>query len=330
MEHRSFPSIEQFRNVIRNVKEHTKWSGTDENGCAVFDRTKPMPKLVYRGTVKLHGTNAAICFTKDETSFQSRSNIITPENDNAGFATYMQDKADALRKFFVFGEDARIDIFGEWCGKSIQKGVAISQLDKMFVIFAIRVNDVWLDMECEYKVSDPANRIFNIMDFPTYQCMIDFNRPEDIQNTLITHTEAVEQECPVGKHFGVSGVGEGVVWQSIDPMYWSPKFTFKVKGEKHSASKVKTLAAVDVEKLESLRELIDSVVSENRLNQGIDYLKEQGLEPIDKNTGIFLKWVVSDVIKEEKDTIDASGLDPKSVNAAASKAAREWYFKNLT
>jgi hypothetical protein len=331
MEHKSFPSIEQFRNVIRFVKDQTQWVGKDETGEAKFDRTRPLPKIQYRGTVKLHGTNAGIVITNDNTWFQSRSNIITLDNDNAGFVRFMQDKVDTLKSIFDFDRLNEVQIFGEWCGKGIQKGVAISEVERMFVIFALKIDNEWKDMEeWKHTLSFPDLRIFTITSFDTFSTTIDFNKPEEIQNKLIELTNGVEEECPVGAKFGIAGkVGEGIVWTPIEPEYNSSKFWFKVKGSKHSSSKVKILAPVDTEKLENMKNFIEYAVTENRLQQGIEKLRERGLDPIDKNTGEFLRWVVGDVTKEEIDTIVESGLDLKQVNVAVSKAAREWYFKTI-
>src|ERR1700744_3145841 len=86
-QHISFPSIEQFRNVIRDVKDRANYHGI------------PLPELEFVGTVKLHGTNASVTIDTDtgELWAQSRSNVITPENDNAGFARFVQEKALEFR-----------------------------------------------------------------------------------------------------------------------------------------------------------------------------------------------------------------------------------------
>jgi hypothetical protein len=42
----------------------------------------------------------------------------------------------------------------------------------------------------------------------------------------------------------------------------------KVKGAKHSSSKVKTLAKVDVVKLENAKAFVEYCFTESRLNQG--------------------------------------------------------------
>lgn len=50
-----FPKIDQFRQVIREVRSRTEFAGLDENGEPIMERGKPLPKIQYRGTVKLHG-----------------------------------------------------------------------------------------------------------------------------------------------------------------------------------------------------------------------------------------------------------------------------------
>jgi hypothetical protein len=67
--------------------------------------------------------------------------------------------------------------------------------------------------------------------------------PQLVQNTLSELTMAVEEECPVAK----------AGFQVLVKVVWSVNVNgtihrFKVKGELHSSSKVKTLASVDVEK----------------------------------------------------------------------------------
>ena len=118
-------------------------------------------------------------------------------------------------------------------------------------------------------------------------------------------TNAVEAECPVGKHFGVCGIGEGVVWKAD---VFGERVRFKVKGEKHSTHRVKTLAAVDVERVGALNDFVANALTDSRLNQGLDYLREQGLPISLQSTGDYIRWVIGDVFKEDADIIAASGL----------------------
>lgn len=335
-----FPSIEQFRNVIRHVKTHAQYVGKDENGDAIYDQSRPIPTLVFEGTVKLHGTNAGVVLDVDtrELTYQSRERVLSLTSDNAGFMLYMKGReATLLRIFdslwFPTGTK-KIAIYGEWCGQSIQKGVAISQLPKMFVIFAARAiaddeTSTWLDLSGETFMAE-EDRIFSIYDFGVWNIEIDFNHPELAQNEMIKITEAVENECPVGKHFGVSGIGEGVVWTCVTEGWNSSGTWFKVKGEKHSVSKVKTLAAVDVEAVANLKAFVESVVTEARLEQGLDNLVREQLKPLAmESMGDFIRWVFNDVIKEETDTIVANGLDPKKLGGPIANIARPWFVKKI-
>lgn len=339
-----FPSIEQFRTIVSNVLRHFNFVGLDEDGEAIYDTTKPKPTLKFKGTVKLHGTNAAVSYNEDGGLWaQSRENIITPEKDNAGFAFFVESNRDAFQKLIaevlikndLDAKQNTVTIYGEWCGGNIQKGVGISNLPKSFFIFGVKVSPIVADEE-EAKLKpaywvdydylrSPDNKIYNILDYATWEIDIDFNMPQLVTNKLSELTLAVEEECPVAKAFGFSGIGEGIVWTvELNGVV----YRFKVKGEKHAgSSKVKTLANVDVEKLESVRDFIDYAVTQGRFNQGIENTFPNE-EPINvKKMGDLIRWVVNDIIKEESDTLAENGLEPKDVNSQISGRVREMFFK---
>lgn len=327
LEHIPFPEIQQFRNTIRTVKERAEFDGV------------PLPTLTFIGSVKLHGTNASVVFPKEGGFYcQSRSQIITPEQDNAGFARWANENEEAFlsvcrRLYREYPEGEGFVVYGEWCGQGIQKGVAISQTPKKFVVFAISLlkdgGRNWAHPLCLSELVEPLFPC--IYDYPHWELEIDFNKPEEAQNRLVELTNAVEAECPVGKAFGVSGIGEGIVWWPRPRVggFNTRDLAFKVKGEKHSESKVKTLAAVDTEKLASINELVDTVLTEHRLEKKLEALQEQG-HPFDiKSTGAFLKLVCTDVHKEEADTIAASGIKESDVMQAVNRAAKQWWMEKL-
>jgi hypothetical protein len=273
---------------------------------------------------------------------QSRENIITPEHDNAGFAFFAHShETEFLRMFFDVANKEDIDmhkntisIYGEWVGKGIQKGVGISNIEKSFFIFGVKITP-HTETEEELK-ENPAYwvdgsylrnnvvKIFNIEDFTTYEIDIDFNMPQLVQNDLADLTIAVEEQCPIATHFGAVGIGEGIVWTCE---FKGVVHRFKVKGEKHSSSKVKTLASVDIEKLNSITDFITYAVTESRFNQALENTFPNN-EPIDvKKMGDLIRWVVNDVIKEESDTLAKNGLEPKDVNKYVSTKVREMFFK---
>lgn len=343
-----FHHIEQFRNVVRNVQQVARYVSNDNDGNPIFDNNKPLPILTFIGTCKLHGSNGSFVRLNDGTTWvQSRENIITPEQDNYGFATFCHKNETHLH---VILDQLEYDkelysgavVYGEWVGKGIQKNVGISQFDKMFVVFNIKLlaaddaNNVWVSDDIVKQIvgrNDEA-RIYNVYLFDTFKIDIDFTYPELITNKLIELTEQVEKECPATKYFLQDNsiddpimLGEGIVWHCNTPPYTGGSFTFKVKGSIHSASKVKKLASVDVEKVNSIKECVEKIITENRMNQGLEHLKQNNLEIIPQNIGTFIKWVVTDAIREELDTIIESGLDPKDIGGVASKVARNWFFQ---
>jgi len=342
-----FPEITQFRTVCKNVGFKARYVGTAEDGSLIMDHSKLSPKLTFTGTVKLHGSNAGIvCDIASGTppTYQSRERELSLQYDNAGFMLYMKQHEDLIvdlvSGILEEAEDGplyeinQVAIFGEWCGQGIQKGVGISELPKMFVIFAVKLiqdetKSCWFDVSkmTDWDYWGKESNIYTIYQFPTYKVTIDFQRPEEAQNLLVKWTEEVETECPVARRFGVSGVGEGIVWTCREPGWYSSRYWFKVKGEKHSVSKVKTLASVDIDAVNTMNEFIEFAVTENRLEQGLDNLVREQLKPFEmKSLGDFIRWVYNDVVKECQDEIVANQIDVKKLGSAVANKARPWYI----
>lgn len=312
--HIKFSSIKQFRSVVREA---------------------PKKEIEFTGTVKLHGTNASVVMKSNYASApvsfyaQSRNNIISPEIDHYGFAQFVHENEDVLMNAadLVIEDSGELILFGEWCGKGIVKGAGISQVEKMFVVFAVKIDNEWVNYEewCEtlksfFAVAKKVG-IFNIYNFPTYKISINFNMPELSVNKLGELTKSVEDHCPVAAAFGIDGIGEGIVWSNHEH-----GLRFKVKGEKHSISKVKTLAPVDVEKLNSISEFLDYALTENRLLQA-----QSEVNPtLDiKMMGEFIRWVFNDIIKEESDVLLENGLNEKDIGRHVSNRSRSWFMDRL-
>jgi len=332
--HSSFPKIGQYRQVIKDIRMRSSYMGKDADGNPIYDNSRIFPKVTFKGSVKLHGTNGGVAHTEEDGIWaQSRENIITVEHDNFGFAFFVESRKEVFTDLIqqVRSENHQINpndivvIFGEWAGSSIQKGVGIMNIPKTFFIFAVKVEpedgspSYYLDSD---NLRSVENRIYNINDFVSYSLEIDLNQPEMVQNKLSEITLAIEEMCPVAKEFGYEGVGEGVVWVA---KYDNQIYRFKVKGDKHSASKVKTLASVDVEKINSINEFVEYAVTENRFNQGIGVIFPDGQLDV-KKLGDVIKWVVSDVISEEVDVLNENNLEPKDVGKYISTKTRQMFF----
>jgi len=82
-------------------------------------------------TEKIDGTNGAIIITEDGKAYaQSRKRLITPEDDNFGFAAWVEDHSHLLAMILGPGRH-----FGEWWGSGIQRGYDCKQGDRRFSLF---------------------------------------------------------------------------------------------------------------------------------------------------------------------------------------------------
>ena len=82
-------------------------------------------------TEKIDGTNAQIVFDEQgKILCGSRKRVITPEDDNYGFAKWAYDNKDEL--FTILGEGRH---YGEWWGSGIQRRYGLTGTDKRFSLF---------------------------------------------------------------------------------------------------------------------------------------------------------------------------------------------------
>jgi hypothetical protein len=330
--HYRYHSIKQFREVYKQVQKDTAFVGFGDNGDPIEDWHKPLPILTFTGSEKLHGTNAAIGINSDGTFWvQSRERIITPESDNAGFAQWVYGNTalvvslyNRLFDAYLKSSDVKVIVYGEWCGANIQPQVALSKLPKMFVVFDIKwvVGDEegWVGHE-EIKGA-MAGLLHTVYDFPTYSITIDFDNPDDSVNELIRITDKIESCSPLAKELGALGIGEGAVWKC-------GYYIFKVKGKLHSASHTKQLVGIDVERVATIKECVDRIVSENRLKQGVDELIANGIAIDNKAIKPFIDWVKNDCIKEEMDVIVESGLEVKDTIKFISDRAKTYFIEEV-
>ncbi len=117
----------------------------------------PWPKVARLNrditiTEKIDGTNAAVGVTEDgEVYAQSRTRLITPKDDNFGFARFVADNADTLRDLLGPGLH-----FGEWWGAGIQRGYDL--LEKRFSLFRAAVYE-----EAVVQLGHPQIRVVPVL-----------------------------------------------------------------------------------------------------------------------------------------------------------------------
>jgi hypothetical protein len=296
----------------------------------------PVAPIVYKGKIKLHGTNGSIAIYPDgRVIAQSREQELVDGADNAGFAKWVESKADEFR---TLQDNVQVTVFGEWCGKGINKGCAIHQIpEKQFVVFMIQFGDNETG-QCytePHILEDILEYIPNINVLPWYEpaeITLDFSNKSQLreQADKISALVLEVEKCDpwVKLQFAVEGIGEGIVYYPQIPTERESytRYMFKAKGEKHQVVVQKQAVQIDPEVAKSIDEFVTMFVTENRCQQGLSVACGGQLDR--KLTGQFLKWLCQDVLKESKTELEASNLTWDDVNKAVQKAAQKWWLIN--
>ena len=320
-----------------------KWTSIEllHNVKRELDARNQAFQLTYHAKVKLHGTNAGVQITPSgEVVAQKRSQIITSKADNAGFAAWVEKN---ISYFSQLKGNSHLTIFGEWCGSGIQKGVAISQLErKVFAVFAIQYGGVGEEIakleirpEKIREILPPHEDVF-VLPYYGQPVDLDFGDAKQLQaaaDTISQMVEAVEKIDPwVKDNFGIEGVGEGLVmYPEVDSIVERDRYTqliFKAKGEKHQVVKTKQAAQVEPEVAQNIDEFVKLFVTEARLQQALTEACDNELSM--KQMGQFLKWISLDIHKESEAELACCNLTWKQVNKSVNSAARKWYTNKVT
>lgn len=356
MEHIKYPSTEQFKNIVSNVNKSYSYRGKDENGEPIYEKHAKLPTITFSVTNKIHGSNCSFNYNlfTDEMIYQSRERVLSLGFDVYNFMeTFLPN--DAIVKGMIKniheyirdngldggGDFTNIVMYGEWFGHGINNKAAVCTIpSKQYAIFSIVLVTVEgyrlpidISLLPQELIINEELKIYNVLQFGHTTIDIDFERPQEAQNTLVRMTQEVEDNCPVGRYFGIDGgVGEGIVLT----FYPKPKesyrnyLLFKCKGDKHSSSKVKVIAEVDEAKLKNEQEFLDTVLTESRLEQGYEYIKvELGLEQDMKSIGAFLSFIFRDIVKEESALMEANGISQKTIGGKVSYQAKRWYIDKI-
>lgn len=325
-------STESIYHMFKRVNESCNYRGIEQHQRPVVD---------FEGTVKLHGTNAGIRLlgVGIRPVALTRTRVATVMSDNHGFAMFLEGiPQDIFDEMYIdnngLNQNAPITIFGEWCGGSIQRSIALSNCPNHFVAFAATRDDVTAEngyRYIEYNIFTKemnSHRLHDIREIPTFEITIDFRLgdQEEVVAQLTKWVEEVEACCPWAKEkFDVEGIGEGIVFfRKDDPTnnYW----IFKIKGDKHSKGGDRhkgKLVEIDLVKVESVSECVDVILTEARM---IQMMFDNNFTYDPRNIGPFLKAVCVDCVKEQIDVVVENGLQWADVAKVVQTRARNWFL----
>ena len=324
-----YPKIRKLSDLIHRIKQKTP------------DRTK----IPIIGSIKLHGAHVDLVFFADAFRIQSRNVLeLTPSNDLHGVEAFMSpihesivqlrmkilQRYNQLNPNNVIDLDLPIIIAGEWCGMGIQKKMAISKLPRFFVIISIRVNGSWVPEQDYADISDEQNRIYNIGKVGFYELVVNMENIDTSEAEIQNLVTKVERQCPFGQALGAEGRGEGIVWKAVGH-FEDPEMWFKYKGDSQAVSHSWKLDATAATSDNRVREesFAKTVVTEPRMQQGWDYLRETGVRREKAAMGAFLAWVTNNIFEEEKREMAEMGFSKAKLRPVIKAIARPWFEAEL-
>lgn len=324
------------------MPEFRKWKSINKFSDAYAKAQKfGVKEFVYRGKIKLHGTNSGIHIENGEVYPQKRTDFITVDNDNCGFAKFVSG-------LDIFDKKQNIIVYGEWAGPGVQKTDAVTQLStKAFFVFSVYDLMTGQTIFEPTEIRDLLEPVFGddfkeqeiyVLPWQAEEIEIDFSNQKDCQrfvdNIMKKVDGVISKEDPYIKSvFDVSGPGEGLVMYPIEGRLIDGTelthdivfdYIFKAKTEAHSVQKTKKRNHVAPERPEGIDDFIEMFYTEQRFEQ---MLVEIGGEATRAKTGEFLKAVMSDVHKESKEEIALASFEWKDVPKYAAPVVKTWWFK---
>jgi len=315
-----FPKIPSLRNLIGSMSRE---EGFESAGM-----------MTFVGRPKIHGTNAGITLTPSGQLLpQSRNRALTLGNDNMKFASWVKQNEEELGSTLYHGllgpvlplawpQDESITVWGEWAGPGVQRGVAVSRLShRMFFPFAYKVGEEKLRPTRAFE-----HELMHSVEFFGAET-VRFNPAtneglQEAVDRIQELTDAYEAKCPVAAHFGIEGMGEGLVWWDHHN-HW----LFKSKGEKHQQVRKPLPTPPDPEEAGRALAFAERVVTPARMEGAYSWLKEMN-HPLDQtSTGALIRYVLEDVRAECIEEFKEAQASWKLCGGQISRLVRQYFFE---
>lgn len=354
----AWKEITLFHNLLKNIKTARDYFATRTEAPAEENMEILAPSMLkllekpitFKAKVKLHGSNFGVALCGDELRAQSRSQFI----DRSGMGRIVFEKNEAYWKSLVVpGGPQVFTVYGEYCGKGVQKGVALAQLNTVFMaVFGIDMGGRLVVEPAEIEAFLTKNGTVklpgDVLVLPWYEKTFELDLSEDTAEKMAEVEKVLEQidvevrkidslDPWVEQVFKVTGPGEGLVLypvtflEQVNPV---PEYhtiaretfghlAFKAKGEKHRVVAAQKSVTVAPEKAAGAEAFAKLMCPEPRLEQGASTVG--GYDP--KLVRDFLAWIIKDVQKEGQHELEASKLTWRDVTGPINKLASAWYLQ---
>ena len=161
---------------------------------------------------KLDGTNGSVWFDGEKVCCASRSRVLSPESDNAGFAKWLAgDSIEAARIPRLVQRHPWFILYGEWLVPHTLKTYR-PEAWRRFWIF-----DVFDLRDLRYLPHGYSSALLREYDVDYVECLGEYHSPSDeqLQAAVQRNTFLIAEGA---------GIGEGIVLKNYD--WWTPHATW--------------------------------------------------------------------------------------------------------
>ena len=261
---------------------------------------------------KIHGTSANIKWKPE----QDKVILFSGGEKYTNFEKLFN--INELNKKFKELFDCNVTIFGEAYGGKQQGMSETYGKELKFIVFDVKVEDNWLDVPNAEDVAKKLNLEFVAYDkVKTDLDLLNKQRDKD-------SVQADRNGC------GKDKMREGIVLRPLIEVTKNNGNRIIVKHKRDEFKETKTKREVDPEKLKVLKEageIADEWVTPRRLEHVLDKLNNP--DEIEK-TGIVIKAMIEDVLRESKGEISDKKHSIGSISKAIGKKTAQLYKNKIS
>ena len=287
-------------------------------------RTHGMTDGEWVAREKIHGTNSSLIIERDAVTCAKRTGPILPAEDFYGYEIVLKNYADSIKAVQEIMETAATvsyQVFGEFAGAGIQKGVDYGTKD--FYVFDIivttesgdetYVDDYMMEAFCKsfgFKIAPLLGR-------GKFEDLIQLSNDLDsvVQdyNFMVDNVGLTEANSHVWKAEakGETFTAEGYVLKPCYPK-WTPngnRVAIKCKNSKFSEKKksdkpIKAAVVLSQDDMDLMWQFTD-YVTVNRINNVISKIGEVTPKDFGKVMGLTVQDILEEASREELELTDA-------------------------
>lgn len=256
-------------------------------------------------TEKIHGTSAWITYKDEKLTYHSGGgshDLFVKLFDHEKLLTQMKEK---------FGWRS-VKLHGEFYGGKLQKMSYMYGKESDFIMFDIKVEDVWLSFDKVQKLAEELE--IEIVDGEIIDATVE--AIEEITN----RPSAIALKKGLGEH-----VREGVVLKPLEEFVSNNGKRVIVKNKTEKFMETATPRKIEdperLKRIEDAKEAAEEWVTAMRLEHVLDKFPNAG----QKQTGHIIRAMIEDVIREAEGEIN----DTREVRKAIGDCARIMFFDYL-